>query len=169
MWIWSYVDNSLLDSVFMKKQTSECISEDILLVSYSQSYHSVRHSKELPVAQEVSHWSLTVGVRVCTQVNPCEICSGQSDTGTGFSPEFLGFPLSNVISRRLSILINNLGMNKRFIDGRSSETSRPIDMNRTRHCLKHRGKGCQRNSLHGRAVILHNNALFFLWISTFQN
>jgi hypothetical protein len=41
------------------------------------------------MAQAVSRWPLTVGVRV----DPCEICGGQSGSGAGFSLEFFGFPL----------------------------------------------------------------------------
>jgi hypothetical protein len=46
------------------------------------------------VAQVVSYRPLTAETRVRSRVNPCGICGGQSDTGTGFFPEFFGFPLS---------------------------------------------------------------------------
>ena len=38
------------------------------------------------VAQAQSRRSLTVDARVRSQFSPCEICVGQSDNGTGFSP-----------------------------------------------------------------------------------
>jgi hypothetical protein len=38
------------------------------------------------VAGAVSRRPLTIEVRVQSRVNPCEICGGQSGTGTGFSP-----------------------------------------------------------------------------------
>jgi hypothetical protein len=31
--------------------------------------------------------------QVRSQVNPCEICGGQSGIGTGFFSEYFGFPL----------------------------------------------------------------------------
>jgi hypothetical protein len=46
------------------------------------------------MAQVVSRRPLTAEARVRARVNPCGICGGQSGTGTGFSPEFFGFPLS---------------------------------------------------------------------------
>ena len=36
--------------------------------------------------QAVSQRPLTTDARIRSQVNPCEICGGQSDTRTGFSP-----------------------------------------------------------------------------------
>jgi hypothetical protein len=38
------------------------------------------------MAQAVSRRSLTTEARVRSRVSPCEICDGQSGTGTGFSP-----------------------------------------------------------------------------------
>jgi hypothetical protein len=38
------------------------------------------------MAQAVSRRLLTAEARICTWVISCGICSGQSDTGTGFSP-----------------------------------------------------------------------------------
>jgi hypothetical protein len=39
------------------------------------------------MAQEVSRRPLTAEARVYARISPCEICGGQSDTGTGFSPK----------------------------------------------------------------------------------
>jgi hypothetical protein len=36
------------------------------------------------VAQAANHWRFTVEVRAGSQVGSCEICGGQSGTGTGF-------------------------------------------------------------------------------------
>jgi hypothetical protein len=38
------------------------------------------------MAQAVSRRPLTTEARVRSRVGPCEICGGQSGTGTGFSP-----------------------------------------------------------------------------------
>jgi hypothetical protein len=38
------------------------------------------------MAHAVSRLPLTADVRVRSRVSPCEICGGQSGTGTGFSP-----------------------------------------------------------------------------------
>jgi hypothetical protein len=38
------------------------------------------------MAQASNSWPLTAEARVSAPVNPCEICGGQSGTGTGFSP-----------------------------------------------------------------------------------
>jgi hypothetical protein len=46
------------------------------------------------MAQAVSRRPLTAEARVRSQFSPCGICSGQSGTGTGFSPEYFSFPLS---------------------------------------------------------------------------
>jgi hypothetical protein len=40
----------------------------------------------------VSRRPLTAETRVRARVNPCEICGGQSATGTGFSPSSSVFP-----------------------------------------------------------------------------
>jgi hypothetical protein len=46
------------------------------------------------MAQEVSRRPPTAKARVRSRVNTCGICGRQSSTGTGFSPEYFGFPLS---------------------------------------------------------------------------
>jgi hypothetical protein len=44
------------------------------------------------MAQAVCCQPLASEAWVHTQVNPCEICGGQSVTGTGFSQSSLAFP-----------------------------------------------------------------------------
>ena len=44
------------------------------------------------MTQAVSRRYLTAEARVRSQAGPCEICSGQSGIGTGFSPRTSAFP-----------------------------------------------------------------------------
>jgi hypothetical protein len=44
------------------------------------------------IAQAVSRRPLTAEATVLSRVSPFGICGGQSDTGTGFPPEYFGFP-----------------------------------------------------------------------------
>jgi hypothetical protein len=46
------------------------------------------------MAQAVSRRPLSAEARVLSRVSQCEICGGQSGTGTGFPPKYVGFPLS---------------------------------------------------------------------------
>jgi hypothetical protein len=54
------------------------------------------------MAQVVSLRPLTAEDRVHARVNPCGICGGQSDTGTGFSPSSSVFPCKYIIPPSLS-------------------------------------------------------------------
>jgi hypothetical protein len=44
------------------------------------------------MAQAVSRRHLTAKARVRARVNPCGVCGGQSETGTGFSPSSTVLP-----------------------------------------------------------------------------
>jgi hypothetical protein len=65
------------------------------------------------MAKVVSRRSLTAESRVRVRVNPCVICGGQSDTGTGFSPSSSVSPVS-IIPPSFSILIYHPG-DKQYI------------------------------------------------------
>jgi hypothetical protein len=58
------------------------------------------------MAQAVSRRPLTAEVRFRSRVSPCGICVGRCGTGTGFSSEYFGFPLS-ITFHRCSITRNN--------------------------------------------------------------
>jgi hypothetical protein len=58
------------------------------------------------MAQAVSRRPFTEEAWVRCRVSPCGIYGGQSDTGTGFSPEYFGFSLS-ILFHRCSITSKN--------------------------------------------------------------
>jgi hypothetical protein len=85
------------------------------------------------MAQAVTRRPLIVEDRVRSQVNPCRICGGQSVNGTGFFPEFFGFPLSVLFHHRSPTHII-WGMKSMSVSGSSSETwSHPIEINQSIH------------------------------------
>jgi hypothetical protein len=51
------------------------------------------------MAQAVSRRPLTAEARVRSRVSPCEICGGQSGTGTGFFSELSVFPWCSIICK----------------------------------------------------------------------
>jgi hypothetical protein len=52
----------------------------------------INPSKGRVMAQVVSRRPIAAEARVRARVNPCEICGGQSGTGTNFSPSSSVFP-----------------------------------------------------------------------------
>jgi hypothetical protein len=46
------------------------------------------------MAEAVGRRPLTAQAGLRSRVSPCEICVGRNGTGTGFSTEYFGFPLS---------------------------------------------------------------------------
>jgi hypothetical protein len=45
-----------------------------------------------PVSQSVSRRSFNAEAQVASRISPCDICDGQNNTETGFSPITWGFP-----------------------------------------------------------------------------
>jgi hypothetical protein len=58
------------------------------------------------MAQAVSRWPVIAEALFQSRVSPCGICDGQSGTGTGFFPEYFGFP-SSISFHRCSITWKN--------------------------------------------------------------
>jgi hypothetical protein len=67
---------------------------------------TVNYHLRRAMAQAVSRRPLTAEARVRSRVSPCGICGGKSGTGTGFSPDYFGFPLS-ISFHRCSITWKN--------------------------------------------------------------
>jgi hypothetical protein len=74
------------------------------------------------MSQAVSHQPLTAEARVRGRVNPCGICGGQSETGTGLSPSPLALPCQYHATVAVHTHMSSGGMNNRPVGGRSSET-----------------------------------------------
>jgi hypothetical protein len=73
------------------------------------------------MAQAVSHLPLTAESRIRAWVKPCEICGGQSGTGTGFSATSSVLPCvyHSTVALKTRII---WGMNNMSVNGNSSET-----------------------------------------------
>jgi hypothetical protein len=72
------------------------------------NHGALRVEQSCTMAQAVSRWPLTAEAQVPARVGPCGICSGQSDSGTGYSPSS-SVPPVNIIPPWLSIPTYNLG------------------------------------------------------------
>jgi hypothetical protein len=79
------------------------------------------------MAQAVSRRLLTAEVRVRCRVSPCGICSGQSGTGTGFFPEYFGFPLSILFHRCSITWINEKNWSSFFLSSSQGLHNKPQD------------------------------------------
>jgi hypothetical protein len=55
-------------------------------VKLAKNANKIKIADGRAIAQAVSRRPLTAEARVRSRVSPCEICGGQSGTGTGFSP-----------------------------------------------------------------------------------
>jgi hypothetical protein len=64
------------------------------LILYNLGYFSLLKGRAMALAQADSRLLFTAAARVRSQVGSYEVCGGQSGTGTGFFPEYFGFPLS---------------------------------------------------------------------------
>jgi hypothetical protein len=73
------------------------------------------------MVQVISRRHLAAEDRVRFLVCPCDVCGGQSATGTGFLRDLRFFP-GNIILPWLSTLSYHLRMNDRPVRGRSLET-----------------------------------------------
>jgi hypothetical protein len=76
------------------------------------------------MAQAVSRLPLTMKARVRARLNLCGICSGQSETGTGFPKSSLVFPCQYHSTVAFHTHIPS-GVNNRPLRGRGSETFSP--------------------------------------------
>jgi hypothetical protein len=86
------------------------------------------------VVQAVSRRPLIAEILVRAQFSPCGIYSGQTGTGTDFSPSFFVISLSVSFYHVSPYSYIIWGMDNKLDGGRSSETSsRPIDMNSSNH------------------------------------
>jgi hypothetical protein len=80
----------------------------ILLYFYFLCFPSASHAHvSRSMAQAVSRRPFIAEALVRAPVSPCEICGGQSDTGTGFCPSSSVF--CNIIAEWLPILTYYLG------------------------------------------------------------
>jgi hypothetical protein len=84
-----------------------------LYTCYEFPYDLINYQRGRAVAQAVSRRPPTPEAWVRSRVSPYGICGGQSDTGTGFFPEYFGFPLS-VSFHRCSITTKRIKNNNNY-------------------------------------------------------
>jgi hypothetical protein len=78
------------------------------------------------MARAVSRQPLTAESRVRARVNPCEICGGQSGTGTGFSSNFSVFLLRTRYTRVVNHLVQAKVLRQSIPSSQNSSIKRPL-------------------------------------------
>jgi hypothetical protein len=92
-----FVDNSGLKTSYTSPLINGLADHDAQFVTINNIYAATNkiplkqrtrliNSDGCAMAQVVSRQPLTAEARVQSRVSPCEICGGQSGTGTGYSP-----------------------------------------------------------------------------------
>jgi hypothetical protein len=69
------------------------------------------YNSAVSISEAIRHLPLTAESRVRSRIGPCDICGGQSGTGTVFSPSSSAVPF-NFIPLWFSVLIYHLGDEK---------------------------------------------------------
>jgi hypothetical protein len=110
IWLYSTWLLAMSNSVYVNAEPQKtAVNICTLWYKFLEMYlwHSVSYceTKGRAMAQAVSRRPPTAEARFRSRVSPCGICGGKSGTGTGFFPEYFGFPLS-ISFHRCSITRN---------------------------------------------------------------